>query len=230
MGHPEEHTQDRASWLRAAVLGANDGIVSTASLVLGVAAADANPNSTWVAGLAGLIGGALSMAAGEYVSVSSQRDVEEADLATERRELREEPERELEELCGLVQEQGLPPELARQVAVALTEHDALKAHARLELGINVQELARPVQAAIVSAISFSTGAAVPLAVILLAPAAIKMHATLLAATLLLGLLGAWSAHLGGAPVGRATARVVVWGLAAMGLTAAMGHLFGAAMG
>jgi VIT1/CCC1 family predicted Fe2+/Mn2+ transporter len=229
MAHPETHRSHRGGWLRAAVLGANDGIVSTASLVLGVAAADPGPTAVLTAGLAGLVGGALSMAAGEYVSVSSQRDVEEADLARERGELQDEPERELAELTGLYEAKGVPRAVAREVAVALTARNALAAHAREELNIDVEALARPFQAAWSSAASFAVGASLPLAAMTLVPTAVQVPVTLLAATSALGVLGGWSARLGGAPVRPAVARVVLGGLAAMGLTMAIGRLFGVAV-
>lgn len=225
-GHRERHRSHRGGWLRAAVLGANDGIVSTASLVLGVAAAQGSPGAVLTAGVAGLVGGSLSMAAGEYVSVSSQRDVEEADLAREREELQAMPDRELAELTGLYAAQGLPLELARRVAEALTARDGLAAHARAELNIDVDALARPVQAAASSALSFAVGAGLPLVAMVLAPVALRLPITLVAATVALGALGAWSARLGGAPVVRALVRVVVGGLAAMGLTMAIGAWFG----
>lgn len=228
MPHREGHLAHRGGWLRAAVLGANDGIVSTASLVLGVAAADTGPGAVLTAGLAGLVGGALSMAAGEFVSVSSQKDVEEADLAREKKELAEVPERELEELTGIYVAKGLPDALAREVAAALTAKDALAVHAREELALDLDALARPWNAAWSSALSFAVGAALPLAAMLLSPGAAKVPVTLVVATLALGALGGWSAKLGGAPVGRAVLRVVVGGLLAMGLTMALGALFGAA--
>lgn len=228
MAHPETHRSHRGGWLRAAVLGANDGIVSTASLVLGVAAADADPAAILTAGLAGLVGGALSMAAGEYVSVSSQRDVEEADLARERQELRTEPDRELAELASLYEAKGLPTALAREVATALTAKDALSAHAREELNIDVDALARPVQAAWSSAASFAVGASLPLAAMTMVPAVVQVPVTLVAATTALGVLGGWSAHLGGAPVRPAVVRVVFGGLVAMGLTMGIGRWFGVA--
>lgn len=227
MRHIERHRAGRGGWLRAGVLGANDGLVSTASLVLGVAAADSSPAAILTAGLAGLVGGALSMAAGEYVSVSSQRDVEQADLAKEREELVSMPEREMDELARIYEDKGLEPALAAQVARALTASDALGAHAREELNIDLDDLARPGQAALVSAISFALGAALPLAAIALAPVALRVSATLVVATVGLGLLGGWSARLGGAPIGPAVARVLVGGIAAMALTMALGSLFGA---
>ena len=227
MRHIERHRAGRGGWLRAGVLGANDGLVSTASLVLGVAAADSSPAAILTAGLAGLVGGALSMAAGEYVSVSSQRDVEQADLAKEREELVSMPEREMDELARIYEDKGLEPALAVQVARALTASDALGAHAREELNIDLDDLARPGQAALVSAISFALGAALPLAAIALSPVELRVSATLVVATVGLGLLGGWSARLGGAPIGPAVARVLVGGIAAMALTMGLGSLFGA---
>lgn len=227
MRHIERHRAGRGGWLRAGVLGANDGLVSTASLVLGVAAADSSPAAILTAGLAGLVGGALSMAAGEYVSVSSQRDVEQADLAKEREELVSMPEREMDELARIYEDKGLEPALAAQVARALTASDALGAHAREELNIDLDDLARPGQAALVSAISFALGAALPLAAIALSPVGLRVSATLVVATVGLGLLGGWSARLGGAPIGPAVARVLVGGIAAMALTMGLGSLFGA---
>lgn len=228
MGHREGHLAHRGGWLRAAVLGANDGIVSTASLVLGVAAADTSPGAVLTAGIAGLVGGSLSMAAGEYVSVSSQKDVEEADLARERAELRDVPERELDELTGIYVKKGLDEELARKVAIALSAGDALAVHAREELSLDINELARPWNAAWSSALSFAVGASLPLAAMTLTPEAVRVPVTVAAATLALGGLGGWSAKLGGAPVGRAIARVVIGGLLAMGLTMVIGRLFGVA--
>jgi len=198
MRHRELHRSHRGGWLRAVVLGANDGIVSTASLVLGVAAADATPRAVVTAGIAGLVGGSLSMAVGEYVSVSSQRDVEKGDIARERAELVSEPERELEELTSIYAAKGLTRELAREVASALTAKDALAVHALEELNIDVSALARPVQAAGSSALSFALGAALPLAAICLSPEGLQSGVTLGAATAALGILGGWSARLGGA--------------------------------
>jgi VIT1/CCC1 family predicted Fe2+/Mn2+ transporter len=228
MGHREGHLAHRGGWLRAAVLGANDGIVSTASLVLGVAAADTGPRAVLTAGVAGLVGGALSMAAGEFVSVSSQKDVEEADLARERVELREVPERELDELTGIYEQKGLPPELARQVAVALSASDPLAVHAREELSLDVNALARPWNAAWSSALSFAVGASLPLLAMLLSPEPARVAVTVGTATLALGALGGWSAGLGGAPVRPAVLRVVGGGLLAMGLTTLIGRAFGVA--
>jgi VIT1/CCC1 family predicted Fe2+/Mn2+ transporter len=226
MPHGEGHYGHRGGWLRAAVLGANDGIVSTASLMLGVAAA--NPDGVIIAGVAGLVGGALSMAAGEYVSVSSASDVEQADLARERLELRDLPEHELDELTEIYQGKGLPPDLARQVAVALSQGDRLAVHARDELGLDLNALSRPWQAAWTSALSFAVGAGLPLAAMALSPPAVRAPITLGAAILALGALGGWSARLGGAPVAPAVARVVLGGGLAMALTMALGALFGAA--
>jgi VIT1/CCC1 family predicted Fe2+/Mn2+ transporter len=228
MRHRETHLSHRGGWLRAGVLGANDGIVSTASLVLGVAAANASPSAILTAGLAGLVGGSLSMAAGEYVSVSSQRDVEASDLAKEEEELAEDPEKELEELTTIYAQKGVPRPLAREVATALMARDALAVHAREELNIDVDALARPVQAAASSAVSFALGAALPLVAMTVSPAVARLWVTLGAATLALGLLGGWSARLGGAAARPAVLRVVVGGLVAMGLTMAIGRLFGAA--
>lgn len=227
--HPERHKGHRAGWLRASVLGANDGTVSTASLVLGVAAADASSGAILTAGLAGLVGGALSMAAGEYVSVSSQRDTEQADLARERRELESDPELELDELTGIYEERGLSPGLARKVAIELSRGDRLAVHAREELNLVELTRARPLQAALSSAISFALGAAVPLLAMVLSPTSARMTLTLVVAALSLGVLGALAARLGGAPVPRAVARVVVGGALAMGLTMALGALVGTAV-
>lgn len=227
MSHIERHRAGRGGWLRAGVLGANDGIVSTASLVLGVAAADGGPGAVLVAGLAGLVGGALSMAAGEYVSVSSQRDVEQADLDRERDELRRMPRRELQELTQIYVERGLDRELASQVAVALSSKDPLAVHAREELNLDLDALARPGQAAVVSACSFALGAGVPLLAIVLSPVAWRVGVTLAVATLALGVLGGWSASLGGAPIRPAVIRVLTGGVLAMALTAGLGALFGA---
>jgi VIT1/CCC1 family predicted Fe2+/Mn2+ transporter len=208
-------------------LGANDGIVSTASLVLGVAAAEGSPAAVLTAGLAGLVGGALSMAAGEYVSVSSQRDVEQADLARERTELETMPEHELNELTGIYVSKGLTPALAREVAVALTAGDALAVHAREELNLDLGELARPGQAAVVSALSFAGGSSLALIAMVASPVAARVPVTLVAAMVALLLLGGWSATLGGAPLRPAIVRVGIGGLAAMGLTMGVGALFGA---
>lgn len=222
----ELHRTDRIGWLRAAVLGANDGIVSTASLVVGVAAASAARGEVLVAGIAGLVAGAMSMAAGEYVSVSSQADVEQADLARERDELKRDHEYEVEELAAIYVARGLEPGLAQQVAGQLMAHDALGAHARDELGITESMAARPIQAAFASAASFTAGAAMPLLVVLVMPETSLVLTVSLISLLLLALLGVLAARAGGAPVMRATIRVTFWGALAMGLTAAVGALFG----
>jgi VIT1/CCC1 family predicted Fe2+/Mn2+ transporter len=216
--------------MRAAVLGANDGVVSTASLVIGVAAASASQAAIVTAGIAGLVGGSLSMAVGEFVSVSSQRDVERADLDRERSELREEPEKELEELSHLLVAKGMSAETARVAALELTEHDALRTHALEELGIRFDRLAQPTQAALVSALAFAAGAALPLVAIALSPAPIRMEVTVIASLGALALLGGWSARLGRAPRLRAVVRVISGGAIAMGLTALIGHLLGTLVG
>ncbi|MGE0791440.1 MAG: VIT1/CCC1 transporter family protein [Sandaracinaceae bacterium] len=229
MPHAEKHRAHLGGWLRAAVLGANDGVVSIASLVLGVAAANESTGAIATAGIAGLVGGALSMAAGEYVSVSSQRDVERADLDKERRELAAAPELELRELTGIYVARGLDEAFARQVAEALTKaNDPLAVHAREELGIDPDALARPVQAAVVSAIAFASGAALPLAAIVLVPSELRIGVTLGAALLALLGLGGWSARLSGAPIARAVVRVLCGGGLAMGITLGIGALFGVA--
>lgn len=227
--HIERHLLERIGWLRAAVLGANDGIVSTASLIVGVAAASAGRQEVLVAGVAGLVAGAMSMAAGEYVSVSSQADTERADLARERGELASDPEFELEELTQIYVGRGVEPALARQVAAQMTAKDALGAHARDELGISAATQARPVQAALASAASFAAGAALPLLVVLIAPFDGIGWSITAASLVFLALLGYWSAATGGAPKGAAALRVVVWGAFAMGVTALIGALFGAAI-
>lgn len=224
--HPERHRTDRIGWLRAAVLGANDGIVSTASLLVGVAAASAGRSELLVAGVAGLMAGAMSMAAGEYVSVSSQSDTEAADLAREREELRTQPEVELRELAALYEARGLTPALAAQVAEQLTARDALAAHARDELGISDTRAARPVQAALTSGLTFTAGAALPLLTALVAPASSIVVAVAGTSLLFLIALGALAARVGGAPVAKAAGRVAFWGVLAMGLTAGVGKLFG----
>jgi len=226
MKHRERHRTHRVGWLRAAVLGANDGIVSTASLVLGVAAAGASSTAVLVAGVAGLVAGAMSMAAGEYVSVSSQADTERAELARERRELASSPEHETAELAAIYIRRGLEPTLAAQVARQLMAHDALAAHARDELGISDMLAARPVQAALASAATFAAGAALPLVVVVAVPAAALMSSVALSALLFLALLGSLAARAGGAPVVAAATRVTFWGALAMAATAAVGALFG----
>ena len=224
--HPELHRSERIGWLRAAVLGANDGIVSTASLIVGVAAAESPRSAVLVAGIAGLVAGAMSMAAGEYVSVSSQADTENADLARERAELATQPAFELEELQGIYIQRGLDPELARQVAEQLMAHDALGAHARDELGISSIHAARPVQAALASAATFAVGAALPLLVAAIAPTTRIIAPVAVASLLFLALLGGIAARAGGAGVLRGAARVTFWGAFALALTALIGRLFG----
>lgn len=223
---PEHHFISRVGWLRAAVMGANDGIVSTASLIAGVASAGLASAEVLTAGVAGLVAGAMSMAAGEYVSVSSQADTEKADLDRERLELANMPEAEHRELAGIYEERGLSPELAAQVAQELMAKDALKAHARDELGISDVVTARPIQAALSSAASFTAGAALPLAAVLISDqGAIALNTTIISVAAL-GLLGGISAVTGGAPVSRAVVRVMFWGAVAMAATAAVGALFG----
>jgi VIT1/CCC1 family predicted Fe2+/Mn2+ transporter len=228
MRHRERHRTHRSGWLRAAVLGANDGIVSTASLVLGVAAAGASSQGILVAGVAGLVAGAMSMAAGEYVSVSSQADTERADLARESMELAANPEQEHAELTGIYVKRGLDPALASSVATQLMEHDALGAHGRDELGISDTLAARPVQAALASAGTFAVGAALPLVTVLLLPVTALMWGVSGSSLLFLALLGLVAARAGGAPVIASVMRVTFWGALAMALTAAVGALFGVA--
>ena len=225
--HIERHAVSRIGWLRAAVLGANDGIVSTASLIVGVAAADAGRGGLILTGLAGLVAGAMSMAAGEYVSVSSQADSEAADLARERQELANAPEQELDEMTAIYLARGLTPDLARQVAEQLNGGDALAAHARDELGISEHTQARPVQAALTSAATFSVGAALPLAVVLLAPLPAMIPAVSVAALAFLTLLGWVGARAGGASPWRPMLRVTFWGALALAATALIGKTFGA---
>lgn len=227
--HVENHLVSRIGWLRAAVLGANDGIVSTASLIVGVASAAAPTSQVLVAGIAGLVAGAMSMAAGEYVSVSSQSDTENADLAREREELRTQPEFEREELAEIYVKRGLETGLARQVADQLMAKDALASHAHDELGISEMTTARPIQAALTSAATFSVGAAMPLLMVLVAPASMLVLAVSVASLLFLGLLGAIGAKAGGANILRATLRVTFWGALAMVLTAGIGALVGTAV-
>jgi len=224
--HHELHRTERIGWLRAAVLGANDGIVSTASLVVGVAAANASRENILVAAVAGLVAGAMSMAAGEYVSVHSQADAEQADLARERAELRHDPAAEHRELQAIYVARGLDPALAAEVAKQLMDHDALGAHARDELGLSESLAARPVQAAFASAGSFAGGAALPLAVVALAPTSGLIAWVCITALVFLALLGGLSARACGAPVWLAAWRVSFWGALAMGITAAIGALFG----
>jgi len=227
--HVENHQVSRIGWLRAAVLGANDGIVSTASLIVGVASAAAPASQVLVAGIAGLVAGAMSMAAGEYVSVSSQSDTENADLARERQELATQPEFEREELAQIYVKRGLETDLARQVADQLMAKDALAAHAHDELGISEMTTARPIQAALTSAATFSVGAAMPLLMVLVSPASMLVLAVSLASLLFLALLGAIGARAGGANIPRAMLRVTFWGAFAMALTAGIGALVGNAV-
>lgn len=229
MPHHEHHLIDNISWLRAAILGANDGLISTASLIIGVAAAVATRQDALIAGSAGLVAGAFSMAAGEYVSVSSQSDAEKADLKREAEELGSDPEGELLELTNIYIGRGVEAELAQQVAVQMTGHNALEAHARDELGITDLARARPLQAAIASAIAFALGAVVPLLVIALAPEAHMIASVLVATMFGLAALGSAGAVAGGAGVWRAGARVCILGAIAMGASAILGHLIGASL-
>jgi len=224
--HTENHLVERIGWLRAAVLGANDGIIATASLIVGVAAAAATQHDVLIAGVAGLVAGAMSMAAGEYVSVSSQADTERADLAREATELGENPESELKELSEIYVKRGVDQALARQVAQQLMAKDALTAHARDELGISEITTARPVQAALTSAAMFTVGAAMPLLMVVLSPADMLVPVVSAASLGFLALLGAMGAKAGGADILRATARVTFWGALALALTAGIGKLFG----
>ena len=226
--HEETHAVTRIGWLRAAILGANDGIVSTASLIAGVAAAGATQSSILVTGTAGLVAGALSMAAGEYVSVSSQGDAEKADVELEKRHLAADPEFELEELTQIYQQRGLDRSLAERVAVELTAHNALDTHLRDELGMTDEMAARPVQAAVASAASFSVGAALPLATVFIDQGASLPWTVSGASLIFLALLGALGARAGKAPMLRPVARVTFWGAMAMAATIAIGSLFGAA--
>ena len=224
--HPESHLVERIGWLRAAVLGANDGIVSTASLIVGVAVAAAQQSDILIAGVAGLVAGAMSMAAGEYVSVSSQSDTEQADLSRERKELSENIEFEREELAEIYVKRGLDKELAWKVAEQLMAKDALGAHARDELGISEITTARPVQAALTSAATFASGAAMPLLMVVISPLKYLVPVVAIASLVFLAVLGAIGARAGGAGVVRATARVTFWGALAMAATAGIGKLFG----
>lgn len=227
LSHPELHRTDRIGWLRAAVLGANDGIVSTASLVVGVAAANTGANEILVAGVAGLVAGAMSMAAGEYVSVSSQADTEKADIERERVELASNPEFELAELTAIYEKRGLAPRLANEVAEQLMKHDALGAHSRDELGISDTLSARPVQAAFASAGTFAVGAAMPLLTAVFTPQQALIPVVVATSILFLALLGGVGAYMGGAPWIKAAARVTFWGALAMAITAGVGAVFGA---
>ena len=227
--HPERHFTQRIGWLRASVLGANDGIVSTASLVVGVAAAQSTRSSILVAGLAGLVAGAMSMATGEYISVSSQADTEQADLERERNELAQWPDVELDELQNIYVERGLDADLARRVAEQLTTYDALTAHARDELGITEALSAKPIQAALASAATFSVGAALPLVIAVLAPTGLLIALVSAGSLVSLAVLGAVAAHAGGAGRLRGAIRVTFWSALALALTAGVGRLFGTAV-
>lgn len=227
--HPERHAVSRIGWLRAAVLGANDGIVSTGSLIAGVAASGADKAAILIAGVAALVAGAMSMAAGEYVSVSSQSDTEKADLALEKRELTDQPDFERQELANIYVGRGLDVDLALQVADQLMAKDALGAHARDELGISEVSTARPLQAALTSAITFSAGAAAPLAVIALAPQQFQIPLVIATSLVCLAVLGFLGAQAGGAAPIRAVIRVTFWGALAMALTAGIGRLFGTSL-
>lgn len=226
VSHKERHRTQRIGWLRAAVLGANDGILSTASLVVGVAASQAEHSTVLVAGIAGLVAGALSMAAGEYVSVSSQADTERADIERERAELATDVVSERDELTSIYVDRGLEPALAREVALQLMAKDPLKAHARDELGISDIVSAHPIQAAVTSAITFAAGASLPLLTVLITPFAYTVPVVSVTSLLFLALLGSLAARTGGAPVLRGAARVTFWGALAMGITAGVGALFG----
>jgi VIT1/CCC1 family predicted Fe2+/Mn2+ transporter len=224
--HPERHLVARIGWLRAAVLGANDGLVSTASLIVGVAAAQTSKTGILVAGVAGLVAGAMSMAAGEYVSVSSQADTEAADLSRERDELGADPEAETHELAAIYRNRGVDAQVSLEVARQLMVHDALGAHARDELGLSEHTAARPIQAALTSAATFSVGAVLPLAVVVVAPGSMLVALVSGSALVGLALLGGVGARVGGADISKAVLRVTFWGAFAMGLTAGIGHLFG----
>jgi vacuolar iron transporter family protein len=230
LSHSESHMVHRIGWLRAAVLGANDGLVSTASLVVGVAAAGSGKPEILIAGLAGLVAGAMSMAAGEYVSVSSQADAEQADLARETRELKETPDEELDELTRIYMERGIDEGLARQVAIQLTAKDALGAHARDELGISEIVTAHPIQAALVSAATFAVGAVIPVLTAALVPAAHVAPIVAVTTLVALSVLGGLGASAGGAGVVKGAVRVTFWGALAMAATAAVGMIFGVTLG
>ena len=227
---PERHFITRIGWLRAAVLGANDGILSTASLILGVAAASSTRANVLVAGLAGLVAGAMSMAAGEYVSVSSQADTEHADLTREAAELAADPAAEQRELASIYIQRGVAPDLAAQVAAQLMRKDALGAHAQDELGISASTIARPIQAALTSAATFSVGAVVPLLLFLILPPPLRIHGVWAGALAFLGVLGGIGAHMGGASIPRGVLRVTFWGALAMVVTAGIGAAFGTVVG
>lgn len=225
--HGESHRSHHIGWLRAAVLGANDGIISTASLIVGVTAAHATHSSILISGIAGLVAGAMSMAAGEYVSVSSQSDIEKADLEIERHALATNLNFEREELAHIYIERGLEPSLAKEVAFQLMEHDALGAHARDELGISTMAAARPVQAALTSAATFSVGATLPLLLVIFTPMQILIPAVVTASLIFLALLGGMASRVGGASIVRGATRVTFWGALAMALTMGIGSIFGA---
>lgn len=227
--HKENHLIERIGWLRAAVLGANDGLISTSSLIVGVAAASTTSHEILVAGVAGLVAGAMSMAAGEYVSVSSQADTEEADMAREKHELATQPEAELEELAAIYEQRGVAPDLARQVAKQMMAKDAFEAHARDELGLASHVMARPIQAAFTSAATFAMGAALPVVVALIAPGGTTAWAVSIACLIGLAALGLIGALVGGASVWKPTIRVVFWGAVAMTSTAVIGSLIGRAI-
>jgi vacuolar iron transporter family protein len=230
MRHREKHSTDRVGGLRAAVLGANDGIVSTASLIIGIAAAGGDKAAVWLAGLAGLVAGAMSMAAGEYVSVHSQADAEEANIEMEKKELVVDPQGELMELTRIYVERGLAPELAREVATQLTERDALGAHTRDELGISHLTMARPIQAAVFSAVSFAIGAALPLVLAVMVPISALLPAVAGGSLVFLAVLGGVAARAGDANIYTGAARVFFWGAIAMAATAVVGRLFGTTVG
>lgn len=225
----ENHYVTRSGWLRASVLGANDGILSTASLIIGVAAASSVRDPIIIAGMAGLVAGALSMAAGEYVSVSSQADLENADIEREKRELREMPEMELRELTAVYEKRGLDKELAKEVAIQLTEHNALEAHARDELGINEMTEAKPMQAALASGSSFLFGGSLPLLLAVIGSMEYMVYLQYAFATVFLAVLGIVAARTGGSNKLKAVKRITFWGTVAMGITALIGHYFGLAM-
>lgn len=224
--HNEHHLSHRSNWLRAGVLGANDGLISTASLMTGMVAAQPEFHTLLLTGASALVGGAISMAAGEYVSVYSQADTEKADMEMEKRELEIHPEEELDELTTIYEERGLTPELAREVAIQLTAHNALDAHMRDEIGISAESFANPLQAALSSAAAFAMGAAIPLLVILITPINILLATVIFSTLFGLGLLGYISAKLGGAPARPAIIRIVIWGAIAMGITGLIGKLVG----
>jgi VIT1/CCC1 family predicted Fe2+/Mn2+ transporter len=226
----EKHRSGRTGWLRAAVLGSNDAIVSTASIIIGVAASSAPKGTILVAGMAGLVAGAMSMAVGEYVSVSSQRDAERADIKRENLELAGQPQAELNELAMIYVKRGLDKDLAMKVAEQLSEHDRLGAHMRDELGIDQTALARPMQAAWISAVSFVSFALIPVAALLVAPAAFRIHVIAVLSLICLAALGAFGGYLGGAPIGRAALRVTLGGMLAMAVTAIIGRILGGSAG